>query len=117
MTDLEKAMKNSIIMLDVDDTSISGVIDSLISTTIAEFFARFGEFGTDAEDKLKNYHFIAINVFKSRFNRIEHEGLESYSQSEQSMTFDTDDFAKYQSFIDEYKANDVEVFGVGYQWL
>lgn len=117
MTDLKSKMKNAIVALDVDESSISSVIDSLIETTISEFFVRFGEFEDDAEEKLSKYHFIAINVFKNRFNRIEHEGIESYSQSEQSMTYNTNDFLDYQDFIDEYKANESQSFGVGYQWL
>lgn len=115
MANLKDKMRKSILTVDNED-ELSAVIDSLIDVTIQEFCVLMGvEDGL--EELLSKYHFIPINVFKARFNRLEREGITSYSQSEQSFTFDLSDFDAYQGIIDDYKAKQDNSFGVGYQWL
>lgn len=115
MANLKDKMKQSILMVD-DEEQLSNIIDSLIDVTIQEFCVLMG-IDNGMEELINKYHFIPINVFKARFNRLEREGITSYSQSEQSFTFDLSDFDVYQGIIDDYKAKQDDSFGVGYQWL
>lgn len=115
MTDLKDEMKKAILMVD-DEEQLSTVIDSLIDVTISEFQVLMG-ISEEEMTSVSKYHFIPINVFKARFNRLEREGIQSYSQSEQSFVFDLSDFDAYKELMNDYKAKQDECFGVGYQWF
>ncbi len=114
MTDLKEKMKQSLLVTEDEMKEISVAVDSLIDNTISEFLVLMNE---SSEDVISKYWFIPINVFKARFIRLEREGVSSYSQSEQSISYNLNDFNDYLNIIDDYKESKTDSFGVGYQWF
>lgn len=46
--------------------------------------------------------FVVTEVAIKRYNRLTNEGMKSYSQEGLSITFEDDDFAEFQAFIDKW---------------
>lgn len=113
--EVKTALLSTIIISKDEKLEIQSVLDNLVSDTLSEFLVlmRLDEI----ESIPVKYLFIPKNVFKSRFNRLGKEGIENYSQSEQSFTYDMSDFRDYEHIIQEYIDSNVEKHGVGYQWF
>lgn len=56
----------------------------------------------------KEFETVVYEVSLKRFNRIDQEGMQSYSQEGLSMAFPDSDFSEYQNEIDEFKRKDQE---------
>lgn len=112
---LKKDMLSAIIIESEEEEELGDVLDNLITDTLSEFVVLMRvEALSDIPDK---YSFIPKNVFKSRFRRLGKEGIENYSQSEQSFTYDMSDFKEYSDIIIDYIDSKIETTGVGHQWL
>lgn len=55
-----------------------------------------------AKDVPMEYEFIVRAVVVKRFNRFKNEGMKSINQSEETITYDSDDFGEYESIINKY---------------
>lgn len=53
-----------------------------------------------------NLSYIVVDVACARFNRISSEGAASHDLGGERMTFEADDFLRYMSVINAYKANE-----------
>ena len=71
------------------------LLEDLIEDATAQFKAITG--ANEVEDK---YQFIVIDVVCVRYNRKGSEGMVSESVDGYSVTYDTDDFKKYQWLLD-----------------
>lgn len=112
---VKEALLSTIIISEEEKEEIKTVLDNLVSDTVSEFLVLMK---VDAVSEVPDkYLFIPKNVFKSRFNRLGKEGIENYSQSEQSFTYDMSDFNDYQHIVQEFVDSNVEKHGVGYQWF
>lgn len=49
------------------------------------------------------FGFIVLEVAVKRFNRLKNEGMSSYTQEGESISFNSNDFDDYQGYIDDYK--------------
>lgn len=112
---VKEALISTIIISEEEKEEIKTVLDNLVSDTVSEFLVLMKlDNISEIPDK---YLFIPKNVFKARFRRLGKEGIENYSQSEQSFTYDMSDFRDYEHIIQEYIDSNVEKHGVGYQWF
>lgn len=112
---VKEALLSIIIISEDEKQEIKSVLDNLVSDTLSEFLVLMKlDSISEIPDK---YQFIPKNVFKSRFNRLGKEGIENYSQSEQSFTYDMSDFKEYSNIIIDFVDSNVEKYGVGYQWF
>lgn len=88
----------------------------LLGLTTSDFDAQLGliiemvvnnlrfKLGLRASDTFPmEMNFIAYEVCVKRFNRLKNEGMKSYSQEGESITFDDTDFDDYLSDIEEWK--------------
>ncbi|MPQ22174.1 hypothetical protein EH150_06435 [Carnobacterium divergens] len=50
----------------------------------------------------EEFEFIVRAVVVKRFNRFKNEGMKSINQSEETITYDSDDFGEYESIINKY---------------
>ena len=113
--EVKTALLSTIIISEDEKQEIECVLDNLVSDTLSEFLVLMKL--DDIESIPVNYLFIPKNVFKSRFNRLGKEGIENYSQSEQSFTYDMSDFKEYSDIIIDFVDSNVEKYGVGHQWF
>lgn len=114
-SEVKDALLSTIIISEDENKEIKSVLDNLVSDTLSEFLVLMR---TESIEKVPdNYLFIPKNVFKSRFNRLGKEGIENYSQSEQSFTYDMSDFKEYSEIMIDYVDSKLETYGVGYQWF
>lgn len=58
--------------------------------------------------------YVAYEVTLKRFNRIGNEGMQSYSQEGESMTFPDSDFDEYADIFDRWRADNEEDDDSGY---
>lgn len=112
---VKEELLSTIIISDDEKKEIKSVLDNLVSDTLSEFLVLM-KLETISEIPTK-YLFIPKNVFKSRFNRLGKEGIENYSQSEQSFTYDMSDFKDYSDIMIDFIDSNVEKYGVGHQWF
>lgn len=112
---VKEALLSTIIISEDEKKELEGVLDNLVSDTLSEFLVLMK---LDTIESIPNkYLFIPKNVFKARFRRLGKEGIENYSQSEQSFTYNMSDFRDYEHIIQEYVDSNVEKYGVGHQWM
>ena len=112
---VKEALLSTIIISEDEKKEIESVLDNLVSDTLSEFLVLMKL--DDIESIPVKYLFVPKNVFKSRFNRLGKEGIENYSQSEQSFTYDMSDFKEYSNIIIDFVDSNVEKYGVGHQWF
>lgn len=88
----------------------------LLGLTTTDFDAQLGliiemvvnnlrfKLGLSASDTFPTeMNFIAYEVCVKRFNRLKNEGMKSYSQEGESITFDDTDFDDYLADIEDWK--------------
>ena len=80
-----------------NDTDRDELLKLLISLVIERLTAKLGGITPPV-----SLDYIIIDVVVSRFNRIGSEGLTSHSVEGESLTFSDDDFAKFESDIQDY---------------
>lgn len=112
---VKEALLSTVIISEDEKKEIESVLDNLVSDTLFEFLVLMKI--DDISEVPDKYLFIPKNVFKSRFNRLGKEGIENYSQSEQSFTYDMSDFKEYSNIIIDFVDSNVEKYGVGHQWF
>lgn len=91
------------IMLGLSDDNTRS--DSLLSLIIknTELSLRF-KLGLKAEEELPSeLSYIPLEVAIRRFNRLKNEGMTSYSQEGESITFNSSDFADFIDDINEWR--------------
>lgn len=91
------------IMLGLSDDNTKS--DSLLSLIIknTELSLRF-KLGLKAEEELPSeLSYIPLEVAIRRFNRLKNEGMTSYSQEGESITFNSSDFADFVDDINEWR--------------
>ncbi|ETA74158.1 phage head-tail connector protein [Ligilactobacillus equi] len=102
-------------MADVAVVKISQ-LKVLLGLTTTDFDAQLGliiemvvnnlrfKLGLSASDTFPTeMNFIAYEVCVKRFNRLKNEGMKSYSQEGESITFDDTDFDDYLADIEDWK--------------
>lgn len=91
------------IMLGLSDENTES--DSLLQLIIknTELSLRF-KLGLRADEDIPGeLSYIPLEVAVRRFNRVRNEGMTSYSQEGESITFSNNDFDAFESDIEEYK--------------
>ena len=91
------------IMLGLSDDNTKS--DSLLSLIIknTELSLRF-KLGLKVEEELPSeLSYIPLEVAIRRFNRLKNEGMTSYSQEGESITFNSSDFADFVDDINEWR--------------
>ncbi|MBO0477869.1 hypothetical protein DOK76_12375 [Vagococcus sp. DIV0080] len=112
---VRETLLSTIIISEDEKQEIESVLDNLVSDTLSEFLVLMR---VESINEVPNkYLFIPKNVFKARFSRLGKEGIENYSQSEQSFTYDMSDFKEYSNIIIDFVDSNVEKHGVGLQWF
>lgn len=87
--------------LATDDTSQDFVLALIIKNTDLQL--RF-KLALDAVEQVPNeLAYIPIEVAVRRYNRLKNEGMSSYTQEGESITFNSNDFDDYQADIDDWR--------------
>lgn len=84
----------------VDDTR-DALLSLIIKTTVQAL--RFKLALAPSEPFPSDLSYIALEVCVKRFNRLKNEGMASYSQEGESITFNSNDFDDFQADIDAWK--------------
>ncbi len=63
------------------------------------------EFKLSAEDIPKELNYILVEVAVKRFNRLKNEGMTSYSQEGESITFNSSDFDDFNADIQQWRVD------------
>ncbi|MEK1318214.1 phage head-tail connector protein [Limosilactobacillus fermentum] len=99
-------------MLQLKSNKQDGLLDLIINNT--EQALRF-KLGLAQKDEFPSeLGFVSLEVCVRRYNRISNEGMASYSQEGQSITFNSSDFDDFESDINtwrEQNGNNVKSLG------
>lgn len=88
-------------MLQLSTDKMDSVLDLIIKNTVAQ--ARF-KLGLITEEEFPNeLSYIPLEVCVKRYNRLKNEGMSSYSQEGESITFDNTDFDSFLDDIAEWR--------------
>lgn len=88
-------------MLGLADDTRDALLSLIIKTTVQAL--RFKLALSSAEAFPNDLSYIALEVCIKRFNRLKNEGMTSYTQEGESITFNSNDFDDFQSDIDAWK--------------
>ena len=88
-------------MLGLADDTRDALLSLIIKTTVQAL--RFKLALSSAEAFPNDLCYIALEVCIKRFNRLKNEGMTSYTQEGESITFNSNDFDDFQSDIDAWK--------------
>ena len=88
-------------MLGLADDTRDALLNLIIKTTVQAL--RFKLALTSPETFPSDLSYIALEVCVKRFNRLKNEGMASYSQEGESITFNSNDFDDFQGDIDAWK--------------
>lgn len=87
--------------LATDDTSQDSVLALILKNTDLQL--RF-KLALDAGKQVPNeLAYIPIEVAVRRYNRLKNEGMTSYTQEGESITFNSNDFDDFQADIDDWR--------------
>ena len=86
------------VMLGLADDDQRAVLDLIIDQTEAALNFKLGTTAIPTE-----LEWIELEVCVSRYNRLKNEGMTSYSQEGESITFNNDDFADFAGDIAEWR--------------
>ncbi len=87
--------------LATDDTSQDSVLALILKNTDLQL--RF-KLALDAGEQVPNeLAYIPIEVAVRRYNRLKNEGMTSYTQEGESITFNSNDFDDFQADIDDWR--------------
>ena len=62
-------------------------------------------FKLSADEVPKELNYVLVEVAIKRFNRLKNEGMTSYSQEGESITFNSSDFDDFNSDIQQWRAD------------
>nr|DAP87872.1 MAG TPA: PORTAL PROTEIN, 15 PROTEIN, HEAD PROTEIN, VIRAL INFECTION, TAILED.2A [Caudoviricetes sp.] len=102
-------------MLGLADDTRDALLSLIIKTTVQAL--RFKLALASSEEFPSDLSYIALEVCVKRFNRLKNEGMTSYSQEGESITFSSNDFDDFQSDIDAWKernGKNVQTLGRGF---
>ena len=88
-------------MLGLADDTRDALLSLIIKTTVQAL--RFKLALAPPEPFPSDLSYIALEVCVKRFNRLKNEGMASYSQEGESITFNSNDFDDFQADIDAWK--------------
>lgn len=88
-------------MLGLADDTRDALLNLIIKTTVQAL--RFKLALAPSEPFPSDLSYIALEVCVKRFNRLKNEGMASYSQEGESITFNSNDFDDFQADIDAWK--------------
>lgn len=88
-------------LLGLNTTDFDAQLNLIIEMVVNALRFKLGLSASDSFPMEMN--FIAYEVCVKRFNRIQNEGMKSYSQEGESITFDDTDFDDYLDDIAEWK--------------
>lgn len=88
-------------MLGLADDTRDALLNLIIKTTVQAL--RFKLALASSEEFPSDLSYIALEVCVKRFNRLKNEGMASYSQEGESITFNSNDFDDFQADIDAWK--------------
>lgn len=90
-------------MLQIKDDKRDSILELIIKNTTSALSFKLGlKADTNVPSELD---FILLEVAVKRYNRLANEGMSSYSQEGQSITFSTNDFDEFTNDIDAWKDN------------
>lgn len=88
-------------MLQLNTTDQDGLLNLIIKNTTKALRFKLGLSNGKAFPQELDY--IALEVCVRRYNRLKNEGMASYSQEGESITFKSDDFDDFLSDIEDWK--------------
>ena len=99
-------------MLQLETTDQDGLLNLIIKNTTKALRFKLGlSAGKEFPQELD---YIVLEVCVRRYNRLKNEGMASYSQEGESITFKSDDFDDFQDDISAWKeANNVPDASLG----
>lgn len=89
------------VLLGLTTTDFDAQLGLIIEMVVNNLRFKLGLSSSDTFPMEMN--FIAYEVCVKRFNRLKNEGMKSYSQEGESITFDDTDFDDYLTDIEEWK--------------
>lgn len=88
-------------MLQITDNKRDDILNLIIKNTTSALSFKLGlKTGANVPSEL---NFILLEVAVKRYNRLANEGMSSYSQEGQSITFSTNDFDEFANDIANWK--------------
>lgn len=91
----------TMLQIDSDNTDSDALLNLIIKNTIQSIRVKLALKEKDNfPDELS---YIPLEVCVRRFNRLRNEGMKSYSQEGESITFSTNDFDDFQNDIEAWK--------------
>ena len=108
MADNEELIKDLKVILDIDstDSSSDDLLNLVVKRTKQRLLAKIKK-GPD-ETVPNQLEYILFEVSVRRFNRINNEGMKSYSEDGENVTFNEDDFTGFENEISNYLSDQNE---------
>ncbi|KRL96565.1 phage head-tail connector protein [Limosilactobacillus equigenerosi] len=78
-------------------------LDSIIAVAEYQLAFKLGLDINEGDQQLEALAHVVVGVAVKRWNRFKNEGMASYSQEGESITYENDDFAEYDDDISEWK--------------
>lgn len=97
----ETVLRNLKTMLVLKSDDQDDILSLIINNTEQALRFKLGLKGYD--DFPSELSYIELEVCVRRFNRLKNEGMSSYSQEGESITFNSNDFDDFQDDIDAWK--------------
>ena len=88
-------------MLQIKDDKRDDILNLIVKNTTQALRFKLGLKGTAKVPEQLDY--IALEVSVKRYNRLANEGMSSYSQEGESITFSANDFDEFMDDIDAWK--------------
>ena len=88
-------------MLQIKDDKRDDILNLIVKNTIQALGFKLGLKASEMVPKQLDY--IALEVAVKRYNRLANEGMSSYSQEGESITFSANDFDEFMNDIDAWK--------------
>lgn len=91
----------TLIGLSNDNNKFDDVLSLISNNTKLQLLFKIG---LNPSDEIpEELGFIPLEVSVKRFNRLKNEGMASYSQEGESISFNANDFDEYEADLDEWK--------------
>lgn len=98
---MELSDLKTMLQIKQDDNKRDDILNLIIKNTTSALSFKLGlKAGASIPDVLD---YIALEVAVKRYNRLANEGMSSYSQEGQSITFSTNDFDEFANDIANWK--------------
>lgn len=101
MNDKLSNLKTYLGLLD-DNIDFDDVLKLIIKNTELQLSFKLGV-ANDIDSLPYELSYIPLQVEVKRFNRLKNEGMTSFTQEGESITFNANDFDEFQSDIDDWK--------------